>query len=105
MEGRPFVGAGATARDVVIAARDRMDAPPGFGRSARDARFRYSRNFLPWLDGDDLPDYATGVAITHELVTWILGYGGSVNIEGPPDLRASVLAAHEAAVTRLRAGA
>ena len=67
MEGRPFLGGGATARDVVIAARDRMDAPPGFGRSARDARFRYVRNFLPWLDGDDLPDYATGVAITNEL--------------------------------------
>ena len=45
------------------------------------------------------------VAITQELVTWILGYGGSVSIEGPLDLRASVLAAHEAAVTRLRAGA
>ncbi|MFM7243538.1 MAG: sulfatase [Planctomycetaceae bacterium] len=67
MEGRPFLGRGATARDVVIAARDRMDAPPGFGRSARDARFRYVRNFYPWLDGDDLPDYATGVAITGEL--------------------------------------
>jgi len=67
MEGRPFLGRGATHRGVVIAARDRMDAPPGFGRSARDARFRYVRNFLPWLDGDDLPDYATGVAITGEL--------------------------------------
>jgi uncharacterized sulfatase len=67
MEGRPFLGHGATARDVVIAARDRMDAPPGFARSARDARFRYVRNFLPWLDGDDLPDYAAGVAITGEL--------------------------------------
>jgi len=67
MEGRPFLGRGATTRDLVIAARDRMDAPPGFGRSARDSRFRYVRNFLPWLDGDDLPDYATGVAITNEL--------------------------------------
>lgn len=67
MEGRPFLGADAAPRDVVIAARDRMDAPPGFGRSARDARFRYVRNFLPWLDGDDLPDYAAGVAITGEL--------------------------------------
>jgi uncharacterized sulfatase len=67
MEGRPFLGRGATARDVVLAARDRMDAPPGFGRSARDARFRYVRTFYPWLDGDDLPDYATGVAITGEL--------------------------------------
>ncbi len=67
MEGRSFLGEGVTGRDVVIAARDRMDAPPGFGRSVRDARFRYVRNFLPWLDGDDLPDYATGVAITNEL--------------------------------------
>jgi len=67
LEGRPFLGRNATSRKVVIAARDRMDAPPGFGRSARDARSRYVRNFLPWLDGDDLPDYAAGVAITGEL--------------------------------------
>ena len=67
MEGRAFLGEGATSRDVVIAARDRMDVRPGCGRSARDARFRYVRNFMPWLDGDDLPDYADGVAITHEL--------------------------------------
>ncbi|MFM7207364.1 MAG: sulfatase [Planctomycetaceae bacterium] len=67
MEGRPFLGPEAAFRDVVIAARDRMDAPPGCGRSARDACFRYVRNFYPWLDGDDLPDYATGVAITGEL--------------------------------------
>lgn len=67
MEGRPFLGPDATSRDVVVAARDRMDAPPGFGRSARDGRFRYVRNFLPWLDGDDLPEYATGVPITNEL--------------------------------------
>ena len=67
MEGRAFLGPHATSRAIVIAARDRMDAPPGFGRSARDARFRYVRTFLPWLDGDDLPDYAEGVAITGEL--------------------------------------
>ncbi|MEX0671024.1 MAG: sulfatase-like hydrolase/transferase [Pirellulales bacterium] len=67
MEGRTFLGAGGTAHDLVIGARDRMDAPPGFGRTARDARFRYVRNFLPWLDGDDLPGYADGVAITGEL--------------------------------------
>jgi N-sulfoglucosamine sulfohydrolase len=67
LEGRPFLGPSATSRELVIAARDRMDAAPGFGRSARDARHRYVRNFLPWLDGDDLPDYARGVAITGEL--------------------------------------
>ncbi|MCE9631811.1 MAG: sulfatase-like hydrolase/transferase [Planctomycetia bacterium] len=67
MEGRPFLGDGSSARQLVIGARDRMDAPPGFGRTARDARFRYVRHFLPWLDGDDLPGYADGVAITGEL--------------------------------------
>lgn len=67
MEGRSFLGPTAAARDVVIAARDRMDTVPGFGRSVRDQRFRYVRNFLPWIDGDDLPPYADGVAITGEL--------------------------------------
>ena len=69
MEGRPFLGPGAVRRDVVVGVRDRMDAPPGFGRTVRDARFRYVRNFLPWLDGDDLPDYAAGVPITGALRT------------------------------------
>ena len=67
MEGRPFLGPTAASRDVVIAARDRMDSAPGFGRSVRDQQLRYVRNFLPWLDGDDLPPYADGVAITGEL--------------------------------------
>jgi len=67
MEGRSFLGPHTATRDVVIGARDRMDAPPGFGRTVRDARFRYVRHFLPWIPGDDLPDYATGVPITGEL--------------------------------------
>lgn len=67
MEGKSFIGPHAATRDVVIGVADRMDAAPGFGRSVRDPRFRYVRNFLPWLDGDDLPDYASGVPITGEL--------------------------------------
>jgi uncharacterized sulfatase len=67
MEGRSFLGPHASRRDRVIAVADRMDAAPGFGRSVRDARFRYVRNFLPWLDGDDLPDYAAQSPITGEL--------------------------------------
>ena len=67
MEGRSFLGPRAAARGHVIGVADRMDAAPGFGRSVRDGRFRYLRNFLPWLDGDDLPDYASGVPITGEL--------------------------------------
>jgi arylsulfatase A-like enzyme len=67
MEGRSFLGPRAAARDVVVGVRDRMDACAGFGRTVRDARLRYVRNFLPWLDGDDLPPYADGVPITGEL--------------------------------------
>ena len=67
MEGRSFLGPHAATREFVVGVADRMDASPGFGRSVRDGRFRYLRNFLPWLDGDDLPDYATGVPITGEL--------------------------------------
>jgi uncharacterized sulfatase len=44
-----------------------MDAAPGFGRTVRDARMRYVRNFLPWIPGDDLPEYADGVPITGAL--------------------------------------
>lgn len=67
MEGRSFLGPHAATWDVVICVRDRMDASAGFGRTVRDARFRYVRHFLPWIPGDDLPDYATGVPITGEL--------------------------------------
>ena len=67
IEGKSFLGPHATADKHVIGVADRMDAAPGFGRSVRDERFRYVRNFLPWLDGDDLPDYASGVPITGEL--------------------------------------
>ena len=67
MEGRSFLGGHAGARDVVIGARDRMDAAAGFGRTVRDPRFRYVRNVLPWIAGDDLPEYADGVPITAAL--------------------------------------
>jgi N-sulfoglucosamine sulfohydrolase len=67
IEGKSFLGPHATVQQTVIGVADRMDDSPGFGRSVRDERFRYVRNFLPWLDGDDLPDYASGVPITGEL--------------------------------------
>jgi len=67
MEGTTFLGPHAVTREHVIGARDRMDSAPGSGRTVRDARFRYVRNFLPWIGGDDLPPFADGVAITGEL--------------------------------------
>ncbi len=67
MEGHAALGPHATAADVVVAARDRMDSYPGWGRSVRDARYRYVRTSMPWIDGDDLPPYADDVPITGEL--------------------------------------
>jgi len=67
MEGTSMLGPHATVQQTVIGVADRMDDSPGFGRSVRTGRFRYVRNFLSWLDGDDLPDYASGVPITGEL--------------------------------------
>lgn len=67
MEGRSILGPHAARRDVVIGVRDRMDGAPGFGRTVRDGRFRYIRHFLPWIPGDDQPDYAVRVPIMGEL--------------------------------------
>ena len=67
MEGHSVLGPHAREARVVVGARDRMDAISGFGRTVRERRLRYVRNFLPWLDGDDLPPYADGVPITGEL--------------------------------------
>ncbi|NBW96105.1 MAG: sulfatase [Planctomycetia bacterium] len=67
MEGHSILGPHAARRDVVVGVRDRMDASPGFGRTVRDDRFRYVRHFLPWIPGDDQPDYAVRVPIMGEL--------------------------------------
>jgi arylsulfatase A-like enzyme len=53
MQGRPFWGdQKAAPRDLVFAARDRMDEEIDHVRSARDRRFKYVRNYRP-----DLPRY------------------------------------------------
>ena len=50
LQGRVLVGPkSAPAPEVVFAARDRMDIEYDMMRSARDARFRYIRNFQPEL--------------------------------------------------------
>jgi N-sulfoglucosamine sulfohydrolase len=70
MEGRSFLGPQAVPADerrYVVGVRDRMDELEGLGRSLVDRDYRYVRNFLPWVPGDDLPDFAAGVAITREL--------------------------------------
>jgi uncharacterized sulfatase len=48
MQGRAFLGAGkAPPREYVFGHRDRMDEAYDMMRTARDARYRYVRNFFP----------------------------------------------------------
>lgn len=47
MQGRPFLGADVVPRDVIFAARDRIDEAEAHLRAIRTERFKYIRNFLP----------------------------------------------------------
>ena len=50
MHGRAFLGAHLPApRQYIFGARDRIDERFDMVRSARDRRFRYVRNYMPWL--------------------------------------------------------
>lgn len=47
MHGRPFLGSGASPRDYLFTARDRLDESLDRVRTVRDARWKYIRNFEP----------------------------------------------------------
>ena len=47
MQGRPFLEAEVTPREVIFAARDRLDEAEARLRAVRTRRFKYIRNFLP----------------------------------------------------------
>lgn len=50
MQGEAFLGQKQTApREYVYGIRDRMDETHDLIRSVRDARFKYIRNFMPWI--------------------------------------------------------
>ncbi len=50
MQGQPFLGPNLPPpRQYVYSARDRIDERFDFVRSVRDGRYRYVRNFVPWL--------------------------------------------------------
>lgn len=50
MQGRPFLGAAAVApRDRVYGIRDRMDERIDMNRTVRDTRWKYHRNYHPYL--------------------------------------------------------
>ena len=50
MQGRAFLGEKLTkAREYVFSARDRMDERYDMIRTVRDSRYRYVRNYMPWV--------------------------------------------------------
>lgn len=50
LQGQPFLGAAAApARDYIYGARDRMDESYDLIRTVRDKRFRYFRNYMPYV--------------------------------------------------------
>jgi uncharacterized sulfatase len=68
MQGRPFVGGQkAAAREYVFAARDRMDEAYDLVRAARDKRYKYVRNFMPYVSHSQNIDYMNQTPTTKEM--------------------------------------
>jgi N-sulfoglucosamine sulfohydrolase len=71
MHGRPFMPPTASApREVVYAARDRLDEAYDIQRTVRDKRYRYLRNFLPYVPHVQQSNYWRGAEFAEEL--WAL---------------------------------
>ncbi len=49
MQGMPFLGENAKAREIVYGARDRVDEVHEMARSVRNSRYLYIRNYMPHL--------------------------------------------------------
>ena len=68
MQGRAFLGNNLTSpRDYIFGARDRIDDRFDMVRSARDRRFRYVRNYMPWLPALQFITYSERSVIRQEL--------------------------------------
>ncbi len=68
LQGQAFLGPNPPApREFVFAARDRMDERSDTMRSVRDERFRYIRNYQPWLPYSQYIDYCERGDIQKEL--------------------------------------
>jgi uncharacterized sulfatase len=83
MQGTPFLGmAEGEPRKTIHAARDRMDSRYDILRAVRDKRFKYIRNYEPWIPYDLKLQYPESFAIMQELRR-VEAEGG---FEGPPAL-------------------
>jgi arylsulfatase A-like enzyme len=67
MQGRPFLGRGAVARDYIVGAASRVDEAYEMSRCLRDKRYKYIRNFLPHLPYVQPSDYCDQAEIMQEL--------------------------------------
>lgn len=68
MQGQAFLGPNQPAsREYVYGSRDRMDERPDTIRSVRDGRFRYIRNYQPWLPYSQHIDFCEKGDIQKEL--------------------------------------
>ncbi len=79
LQGQAFLGAEATARDYVYAARDRHDEAYDMVRAVRDRRFKYIRNFFPGTPYLPWVPYRNRHPVMQEL--WRLHAEG--RLEGP----------------------
>lgn len=83
MQGRPFVGPGSDPpREMIFAARDRMDEVEDRVRAARDRQWKYIRNYRPEQAGALPSAFRDHLDLMAEL--WELDRAGQ--LEGPPAL-------------------
>ncbi len=68
LQGQPFLGAAAApARDYIYGARDRMDEAYDLIRTVRDQRFRYFRNYMPYVTYAQDIDYMNEMPMLQDL--------------------------------------
>lgn len=69
MQGQAFLGTARAGRprQYIYAARDRMDERYDMFRAVRDTRYKYIRNYMPWLPYDQHVAYAEAMPILKEL--------------------------------------
>lgn len=69
MQGQAFLGPARAARprQYIYAARDRMDERYDMLRAVRDERFKYIRNFMPWLPYAQHVSYGEAMPILQEM--------------------------------------
>jgi len=83
MQGRPFLGkVPSSPREYIVGAAGRVDEAYETSRCFRDKRFKYIRNFLPYLPYVQPSDYCDQAEIMQELRS-VAASGGLAGVEKP----------------------